>query len=176
MIVAFRASPRRWTLLLPSGAPIWGQAAPSSGGSWRLKGPLPRTGSCRGADLNVVILLDDSFPLAAPVVDVATSIRTSCVEVESEVHQFQALSGGVVRCPAAPARHALRLQPTARPQRRSAVVSVQLKFGHASRCVDAVRLGEVRGLSSTSTPGRLRAENGARDEESVSAVSSQRRR
>ena len=38
MIVAFRASPRRWTLLLPSGAPIWGQAAPSSGGSWRLKG------------------------------------------------------------------------------------------------------------------------------------------
>ena len=38
MIVAFRASPRRWTLLLPSGALIWGQAAPSSGGSWRLKG------------------------------------------------------------------------------------------------------------------------------------------
>ena len=38
MIVAFRASPHRWTLLLPSGAPVRGQAAPSTGYVWMLKG------------------------------------------------------------------------------------------------------------------------------------------
>ena len=60
--------------------------------------------SLRASMMMAVEAPDSSLPLAAPVVDVAASIRTSCVEVESEVHQFQALSGGVVRRPAVPAR------------------------------------------------------------------------
>ena len=48
MIVAFRASPHRWTLLLPSGAPVRGQAAPSTGYVWMLKGSF-RAGQRQGS-------------------------------------------------------------------------------------------------------------------------------
>ena len=174
MIVAFRASPRRWTLLLPSGAPIWGQAAPSSGGSWRLKGR-----STHGQ-------LQGSRPQCGHLAGRQLSPR--CPHGgRGHLHPDQLcggrergppISGALRRCrspPRSASTRALRLRPTARPQRGSAVVSVWLKFGHASPCVDAVRLWEGRGLSSTSAPGRLRAENGGRDQESVSASSSQRR-
>ena len=48
MIVAFRASPHRWTLLPPSGAPVRGQAAPSTGYVWMLKGSF-RAGQRHGS-------------------------------------------------------------------------------------------------------------------------------
>ena len=146
MIVAFRASPHRWTLLLPSGAPVRGQAAPSTGYVWMLKGSFRARQRHRGADLNVVILLDDSFPLVAPPVDVAASVRSARPEADGVVQRFHSLSLAALSRPASPARAPSPAPATAAPQRWSGTVVVRLQTSRARVHGDLHTLGQARGV------------------------------
>ena len=109
------------------------------------EGVVPRTGSCRG-DLNVVILLDDSFPLVAPPLDVAASVRSARPEADGMVQRFHSLSLAALSRPASPARAPASAPATAAPQRWSGTVVVRLQTSRACVHGDLRTLGQARGV------------------------------